>query len=89
MLKVTGRGSITTCDGITRRDFLQVGSLGAIGLSMAKYAAMQTMGAVTKGNEEKSVIMIFNLGAPQPIGHLGHEARCSARDPRPIQAYPH
>ena len=29
MLKVTGKGSITTCDGISRRDFLQVGVLGA------------------------------------------------------------
>src|SRR5688572_20045195 len=67
MLKVTGNGSITTCDGITRRDFLQVGALGAIGLTMAKYAALQSLGAVAKGNEEKSVIMIFNLGAPSQI----------------------
>src|SRR5688500_16985484 len=67
MLKLTGRGSITTCDGLTRRDFLQVGTLGAIGLTMAKYAALQSLGAVTKGNDEKSVIMIFNLGAPSQI----------------------
>ena len=67
MLKLTGRGSITTCDGLTRRDFLQVGTLGAIGLSMAKYAALQSLGAVTKGNDEKSVIMIFNLGAPSQL----------------------
>jgi len=26
MLKVTGNGSITTCDGITRRDFMQIGA---------------------------------------------------------------
>src|SRR5688572_16775230 len=67
MLKLTGRGSITTCDGLTRRDFLQVGTLGAIGLTMAKYAALQSLGAVTKGNDEKSVIMIFNLGAPSQL----------------------
>ena len=41
MLNVTGSGSITTCDGITRRDFLQVGALGAIGLSLSKLAALQ------------------------------------------------
>src|SRR2546430_8325572 len=63
MLKVTGNGSITTCDGITRRDFLQVGALGAIGLTLSKYAALQAMGAVAKGNDEKAAIMIFNLGA--------------------------
>lgn len=67
MLKVTGRGSITTCDGITRRDFLQVGTLGAIGLSLSKFAALQAMGAVPKGKDDKACIMIFNLGAPSQI----------------------
>jgi uncharacterized protein (DUF1501 family) len=67
MLKVTGRGSITTCDGITRRDFLQVGALGAIGLTLSKFAALQAMGAVPKGKDDKACIMIFNLGAPSQI----------------------
>src|SRR3989454_4472764 len=67
MLKVTGNGSITTCDGITRRDFMQVGALGAIGLTLSKYAALQAMGAVAKGNDEKAAIMIFNLGAPSQL----------------------
>ncbi len=67
MLKVTGRGSVTTCDGITRRDFLQVGTLGAVGLSLARFAELQALGAVKKGNDEKAVIMIFNLGAPSQL----------------------
>src|SRR5947199_6711702 len=67
MLKVTGRGSITTCDGITRRDFLQVGTLGALGLTLSKLAALQALGAVAKGNDEKSCILIFNLGAPSQL----------------------
>ena len=67
MLKISGNGSITTCDGITRRDFLQVGALGALGLSMAKMAQLQAMGAVAKGNDEKACIMIFNLGAPSQL----------------------
>src|SRR5213596_3322123 len=67
MLKVTGKGSITTCDGINRRDFLQVGTLGAIGFSMANLAALQAVGAVKKGNDEKAAIMIFNLGAPSQL----------------------
>jgi uncharacterized protein (DUF1501 family) len=67
MLNVTGRGSITTCDGITRRDFLQVGTLGAIGLSLSKFAALQALGASEKGKDDKSCIMIFNLGAPSQI----------------------
>lgn len=67
MLKFTGRGSITTCDGITRRDFLQVGALGAIGLTLSKFAELQAMGAVPAGNDDRSCIMIFNLGAPSQI----------------------
>src|SRR5258707_4828661 len=67
MLKVTGKGSITTCDGITRRDFLQVGALGGIGLTLSKFAALQALGAVGKGDDEKSCIMIFNLGAPSQL----------------------
>ncbi len=67
MLNITGDGSITTCDGLTRRDFLQVGTLGAIGLSLARFAALQAAGAVAPGNDEKSAIMIFNLGAPSQL----------------------
>src|SRR5688572_4828314 len=67
MLKFTGKGSITTCDGITRRDFLQAGTLGAIGLTMSKYAALQSLGAVKKGGSDKAAIMIFNLGAPSQL----------------------
>ena len=67
MLKVTGQGSITTCDGVTRRDFLQVGALGAIGLSMAKYEALAAAGAADNSKDKRSCIMIFNLGAPSQI----------------------
>ncbi len=67
MLKVTGQGSITTCDGVTRRDFLQVGALGAIGLSMAKYEALAAAGAADKSKDKRSCIMIFNLGAPSQL----------------------
>ena len=67
MLNVTGPGSITTCDGVTRRDFLQVGTLGAVGLTMADYSAAQAAGKVNADANEKSVIMIFNLGAPSQL----------------------
>ena len=44
MLNLTGRGTAHTCDGITRRDFLQAGSLGAVGLTLADLAAMEEIG---------------------------------------------
>jgi len=67
MMKLTGRGSITTCDGITRRDFLQVGSLGALGFSLSQLAALKAVGATQSGKDDRACIMIFNLGAPSQL----------------------
>ena len=70
MLNLTGRGTAHTCDGVTRRDFLQAGSLGAVGLTLADLAAMKARAAVAgkkPGKDERSVIMIFNLGAPSQL----------------------
>jgi uncharacterized protein DUF1501 len=86
MLKVTGKGSITTCDGITRRDFLQVGALSAIGLTLSKLAALQALGAVTKGNDEKSCIMIFNLGAPSQVDTFDMKPNAPAEIRGPFKA---
>jgi hypothetical protein len=67
MLQLTGQGSVRTCDGFSRRDFLRAGTLGAIGLSLADLVAAKAQGAVAPGHDERSVIMIFNLGAPSQI----------------------
>ncbi|HWC89665.1 MAG TPA: DUF1501 domain-containing protein [Pirellulales bacterium] len=67
MLRLTGRGTAHTCDGISRRDFLEVGALGAIGLSLADLVAAQAQGAVSKGHDNRSCIMVFNLGAPSQL----------------------
>ena len=71
MLNITGQGSVTTCDGITRRDFLQVGTLGALGLSMAALNSFQALAASesseAKSDNGKSCILIFNLGAPSQL----------------------
>ncbi|HJT35385.1 MAG TPA: DUF1501 domain-containing protein [Pirellulales bacterium] len=67
MLRLSGNGSTHTCDGVTRRDFLQAGMLGAVGLSLADLMSAQAQGNVAAGHDERSVIMIFNLGAPSQI----------------------
>jgi hypothetical protein len=67
MLNVIGKGKAHTCDGVTRRDFLQVGTLGAIGLSLPELVAAKAQGAIAKDHDERSVIMIFNLGAPSQL----------------------
>ena len=67
MLHLTGRGQARTCDGISRRDFLQVGALGAVGLTLPDLMAAKAQGAVAKDHDNRSVIMIFNLGAPSQL----------------------
>jgi uncharacterized protein (DUF1501 family) len=67
MLDILGRGVATTCNGTTRRDFLKVGTLGAIGFSLADFFAAKAAGNVVATHDERSAIMIFNLGAPSQL----------------------
>ncbi len=67
MLKFSGEGQAKTCNGVTRRDFMQVGALGAIGLSLPEFLAAKERGAVDKRFDDRACIMIFNLGAPSHI----------------------
>ena len=53
--------------GHTRREFLQIGALSAVGLSLPQYLAAKEAGAVKPGNDERACIMIFNLGGPSHI----------------------
>ncbi len=67
MLSCSGKGSTRMCDGTRRRDFLQVGALGALGLTMPQLLAMTADQKPDARKDERSVIMIFNLGAPSQI----------------------
>ncbi|MEM9588334.1 MAG: DUF1501 domain-containing protein, partial [Planctomycetota bacterium] len=67
MLNLTSRAESHTCNGLTRRDFLQVGTLGAIGLGLPQYLAAHEHGAVDPDKDKRSCIMIFNLGAPSQL----------------------
>ena len=46
MFTLTGKGSATNCDGVTRRDFLQVGTLGALGFGLQQFNALKAANAV-------------------------------------------
>lgn len=67
MLSLTGKGSAHTCNGVVRRDFLQIGALGAIGLGLPQLLAAEDAGKVAANKSKRSVIMIFNLGAPSQL----------------------
>ena len=51
----------------SRREFLQVGALGAIGLSLPQVLRAKEIGLVKPGKENAACIMIFNLGGPSHI----------------------
>ncbi len=50
------------CDGLSRRDFLQVGALGMGGLTLSQLLSAESQAG--QGNSQKSVIMIYMCGAP-------------------------
>lgn len=53
----------TFCDGVTRRDFLRVGALAGIGLSLSDWFALRCTGAITE-TKGKSAIFVRLGGGP-------------------------
>src|ERR1700722_15313107 len=88
MLNLIGKGVAHTCDGISRRDFLQVGTLGAIGLSLPELCAAKAQGAVDRDHDENSVIMIFNLGAPSQLDLFDMKPDAPAEIRGPFKPFP-
>lgn len=87
MLDLLGKGSAHTCNGVTRRDFLQVGTLGAIGLSLPQLIEARAAGLTDKSKDNRSCILIFNLGAPSQLDtfDMKPEAPAEIRGPfKPI-----
>src|SRR5579872_5424959 len=70
MLSIRGNGS-RLCDGITRREILRVGGLGALGLGLPQIlaatqsaAAEKAAGAPSRKGSAKSCIILFLMGGP-------------------------
>ncbi|MCA9173152.1 MAG: DUF1501 domain-containing protein [Planctomycetales bacterium] len=63
MLSILGRRSRQKlCNGVSRRDLLRVGALGAMGLSLPELLRHEARAGV--GSSHKSVIMIYLCGGP-------------------------
>ena len=57
----------TLCDGLSRRDLLQAGGLGMLGLSLADALRLQAQAKETGGagfGKAKACIMLFPFGSP-------------------------
>ena len=70
MLKIPGE-SARDCDGLTRRSFLQAGTLGVGGLALPEFFRLRARGADrgvgSIGGAQRSVILIWLSGGP---GHM-------------------
>lgn len=56
----------TFCDGVTRRDFLRVGALAGLGLSLPQFFALNASGAVKEG-KGKAAIFVRLAGGPSHL----------------------
>ncbi|MFT5522066.1 MAG: hypothetical protein ACI9HK_000003 [Pirellulaceae bacterium] len=68
MLSIIGPGSNRTCEGRTRREFLQIGTLGIGGLTLPAFLAAQAHAGTNGGFVRDKAVVILNLqGGPTHI----------------------
>jgi uncharacterized protein (DUF1501 family) len=87
MLQFQGKKGVQFCDGLTRRDFLRVGALGAgaVGLSLTDLAGLQ---AGDGRPRELNCVLLFLVGGPSQLDtwDLKPDAPDTVRGPfRPIR----
>ncbi len=63
-----------TCDGVTRRDVLRVGSIAALGLSLPRFLELQARASSAQTDREVSCILVWLQGG---ISHI------DSFDPKP------
>jgi hypothetical protein len=68
MLQFDAARPVGFCDGLSRRDFLRAGSLGAgsLGLSLGQLSQLQRAGAATRSGEVNCIVL-FLIGAPSQL----------------------
>lgn len=65
MLDIQGRKVTRNCEGVSRRDFIRVGSAGLMGLSLADWFALKAAGAIAEPRGgAKAVIHLWMGGGP-------------------------
>jgi len=83
MLSFSSKGACHWCDdGVSRRDFLQVGALGALGLTLPGLLRAQE---TAKVKDDKNCILIFNLGAPSQLDLFDPKPNAPAEIRGPFQ----
>src|SRR5246127_1495881 len=65
MLRIDADRSVSFCDGWSRRDFLHVGSLSMLGLTLPGWMDLKANGAIQ--DKDVNCIMLFLVGGPSHI----------------------
>ena len=87
MLTILGRPR-RACDGVSRREVLQVGGAGLLGMSLSKMLAAEAI-AKPASSRAKSVLFVFLYGGPSQLEtfDMKPEAASTVRGPfRPIDS---
>ena len=66
MLQILGRPQ-RLCNGISRRQMLQVGGAGLLGVGATSVAAAEIAGAVRSAPRAKSVMFLYLFGGPSQL----------------------
>ena len=88
MLRFTVKGTTPAREGISRRGFLQVGSLGVAGLGLPEYLALKAQGTLVDPSDDRAAIMIFNLGGPSHLDTVDPKPEAPAEVRGPFAAIP-
>ena len=92
MLSFSGRGTSHDCHGTNRRDFLRAGALATTGFGglgafgLPEYLAAKEAHGVDAKHDNKSCIMIFNLGAPSQLDTFDPKPEAPAEIRGPFKA---
>ncbi|HEU4753374.1 MAG TPA: DUF1501 domain-containing protein, partial [Armatimonadota bacterium] len=60
-------GVFRTCDGVSRRDFIKVGTLGLAGLTLPEFLQLREAAAAPKPERAKAVILLWMGGGPSHL----------------------
>ena len=88
MLTINGLPK-STCAGMSRRELLQIGGAGLLGLCLPKVLAAETTAPPVARGKAKSVIFLFLFGGPSQLEtfDMKPEAPVEIRGPfRPIKS---
>ncbi len=65
MLRLDADRAVSLCDGFSRRDFLHLGSISTLGLTLPGYLGLKAQGAAR--DRDVNCIMLFLVGGPSQI----------------------